>query len=84
MSRLVRVRSYQAPAKAAVNPSSSRVLLPQNQGAHSWWWMYYTVSSAQSLLPRLAELQQFPPMALLSYTTLASGQSAGDLTFIWL
>ena len=28
--------------------------------------------------------QQFPPMALLSYTTLASGQSAGDLTFIWL
>ena len=29
-------------------------------------------------------LQQFPPMALLSYTTLASGQSAGDLTFIWL
>jgi len=29
-------------------------------------------------------MQQFPPMALLSYTTLASGQSAGDLTFIWL
>jgi integrase len=28
--------------------------------------------------------QQFPPMALPSYTTLASGQSAGDSTLIWL
>jgi hypothetical protein len=29
-------------------------------------------------------LQQFPPMAPISYVTMMSEQSAGDLTSIWL
>src|SRR5262249_24695748 len=33
--------------------------------------------------PILAQQQQFPPMALLSYTTLALGQSAGRFDFNW-
>lgn len=28
--------------------------------------------------------QQFPPMAPISYVTMMSEQSAGDLTSIWL
>jgi hypothetical protein len=32
----------------------------------------------------LTEQQQFPPMAPMSYVTMMSEQSAGDLTSIWL
>jgi hypothetical protein len=32
----------------------------------------------------LVSLQQFPPMAPISYVTMMSEQSAGDLTSIWL
>jgi len=33
---------------------------------------------------RLSIVQQFPPMAPMSYVTMMSEQSTGDLTSIWL
>jgi hypothetical protein len=46
----------------------------------------YFLPYAEVLLRHLAlqTLQQFPPMAPISYVTMMSEQSAGDLTSIWL